>query len=103
MVFKTESDTEVLANALQVWGYRALERFVGMYGFVALDLATGEFLAARDPFGVRELTFYDTRVVRIEKARYLDTDSADLVFRTALLSAPFSPGQVFLSKMLVSF
>src|ERR1044071_2727734 len=36
--FRTESDTEVLANALQVWGYRALEHLVGMYAFVALDL-----------------------------------------------------------------
>ena len=53
--FKTESDTEVLANALQVWGYRALERLVGMYAFVAVDLASGEFLAARDPFGVKPL------------------------------------------------
>ena len=53
--FRTESDTELLANALQVWGFRALERFVGMYAFVALDLASGEFLAARDPFGVKPL------------------------------------------------
>jgi asparagine synthase (glutamine-hydrolysing) len=53
--FRTESDTEVLANALQVWGYRALERLVGMYAFVAVDLANGEFLAARDPFGVKPL------------------------------------------------
>ncbi len=53
--FRTESDTEVLANALQVWGLRALERLNGMYAFVALDLSTGEFLAARDPFGVKPL------------------------------------------------
>ena len=53
--FRTESDTEVLANALQAWGYRALERLVGMYAFVALDMASGEFLAARDPFGVKPL------------------------------------------------
>lgn len=53
--FRTESDTEVLANALQVWGYRALERFIGMYAFVAVDVASGEFLAARDPFGVKPL------------------------------------------------
>ncbi len=53
--FKTESDTEVLANALRVWGFRALERLSGMYAFVALDLANGEFLAARDPFGVKPL------------------------------------------------
>src|SRR6185312_15859400 len=53
--FKTESDTEVLANALQAWGYQALERLVGMYGFVAIDVASGEFLAARDPFGVKPI------------------------------------------------
>jgi asparagine synthase (glutamine-hydrolysing) len=53
--FRTESDTELLANALQVWGYAALERLNGMYAFVALDQSTGEFLAARDPFGVKPL------------------------------------------------
>jgi len=53
--FKTESDTEVLANALRVWGHQALTRLNGMYAFVALDCATGNFLAARDPFGVKPL------------------------------------------------
>ena len=53
--FKTESDTEVLANALRVWGHQALARLNGMYAFVALDCATGSFLAARDPFGVKPL------------------------------------------------
>lgn len=53
--FRTESDTEVLANALQVWGFGALERLNGMYAFVAVDVGTGEFLAARDPFGVKPL------------------------------------------------
>jgi asparagine synthase (glutamine-hydrolysing) len=53
--FRTQSDTEVLANALQVWGQGALERFIGMYAFVAIDLMSGAFLAARDPFGVKPL------------------------------------------------
>src|SRR5579884_911700 len=53
--FATQSDTEVLANALSVWGSQALARLNGMYAFVALDCATGEFLAARDPFGVKPL------------------------------------------------
>lgn len=52
---KTASDTEVLAAALSVWGARAIPRFEGMYAFVALDLATGDFLAARDPLGVKPL------------------------------------------------
>jgi asparagine synthase (glutamine-hydrolysing) len=55
VVFRTQNDTEVLANALQVWGAQALKRLVGMYAFVAVDTATGEFLAARDPFGVKPL------------------------------------------------
>src|SRR6476659_1255088 len=54
-VFRTESDTEVIATALQFWGPRALERLVGMYAFVAIDIASGEFLAARDPFGAQPL------------------------------------------------
>ena len=55
VAFKTESDTEVLVNALQFWGLQAFERLVGMYAFVAVDIASGEFLAARDPFGVKPL------------------------------------------------
>ena len=40
---------------MQVWGGAALQRLVGMYAFVAIDLNTGNFLAARDPFGVKPL------------------------------------------------
>jgi asparagine synthase (glutamine-hydrolysing) len=53
--FRTASDTEVLANALRAWGHRSLERIIGMYAFVAVDIAHREFLAARDPFGVKPL------------------------------------------------
>ena len=53
--FRTECDTEVLANALRVWGQGGIKRLAGMYAFVAIDTATGEFLAARDPFGVKPL------------------------------------------------
>ena len=60
MPFKTESDTEVLANALRVWGPAALERLVGMYAFVAIDIESGDFIAARDPFGVKPLYLIQT-------------------------------------------
>ena len=53
--FRSGSDTEVLATALSVWGARALSRVVGMFAFVALDLANGDFVAARDPLGVKPL------------------------------------------------
>ncbi len=53
--FDTDCDTEVLANALGVWGANAVYRLEGMYAFVALDLKNHVFLAARDPFGVKPL------------------------------------------------
>ena len=53
--FKTQSDTEVLANALQVWGGAALGRLRGMFAFVAMDLRNKQFVAARDPFGEKPL------------------------------------------------
>jgi asparagine synthase (glutamine-hydrolysing) len=53
--FRTECDTEVVANVLRVWGQAGIKRLAGMYAFVAVDAASGEFLAARDPFGVKPL------------------------------------------------
>ncbi len=55
VAFRTESDTEVLASGLRIFGPKLLEQLNGMYAFVALDTANGEFLAARDPFGVKPL------------------------------------------------
>ncbi len=40
---------------MRAWGGKALARLSGMFAFVALDLRNGEFLAARDPFGVKPL------------------------------------------------
>ena len=53
--FRTECDTEVVANVLRAWGSNGIKRLAGMYAFIAIDTETGEFLAARDPFGVKPL------------------------------------------------
>lgn len=53
--FQSECDTEVLASALAAWGAGALSKVVGMFAFVALDLRTQDFVAARDPLGVKPL------------------------------------------------
>jgi asparagine synthase (glutamine-hydrolysing) len=53
--FHSGCDTEVVANVLRVFGPAGIKRLSGMYAFVAIDAATGEFLAARDPFGVKPL------------------------------------------------
>jgi asparagine synthase (glutamine-hydrolysing) len=53
--FASGCDTEVVANVLRVFGPAGVTRLSGMFAFVALDVVTGEFLAARDPFGVKPL------------------------------------------------
>ena len=53
--FRTQCDTEVIANVISAWGADGIKRLSGMYAFVAVDTATGDFLAARDPFGVKPL------------------------------------------------
>ena len=59
--FRTECDTEVVANVLRVWGPSGIRRLAGMYAFVAVDTASAEFLAARDPFGVKPLYLIQSR------------------------------------------
>lgn len=56
--FKTESDTEVLLNALAAWGDGALEKFNGMWAFGLLDRVGKRLLLARDRFGVKPLYYY---------------------------------------------
>jgi asparagine synthase (glutamine-hydrolysing) len=58
--FRTHSDTEVIASALQAWGIAALQRFIGMFAFVAVEVATGAFMAVRDPMGVKPLYFIES-------------------------------------------
>ncbi|HEX4408534.1 MAG TPA: asparagine synthase-related protein [Xanthobacteraceae bacterium] len=53
--FRTACDTEVVANVIGTWGPIGVKRLSGMYAFVAVDTETGDFVAARDPFGVKPL------------------------------------------------
>jgi asparagine synthase (glutamine-hydrolysing) len=63
-VFRTRSDTEVLLEALRVWGDEALDRLYGMFAFAVLDSATGAITLVRDRFGVKPLYFrFDGRTL----------------------------------------
>lgn len=56
--FKTTSDTEVLAAALDLWGIDALDRLEGMWAFACYDTKTGNTLLSRDRFGEKPLYYY---------------------------------------------
>ena len=55
--FRSTGDTEVVLRAYIEWGPRCVERFVGMWTFVILDLRRRALFVSRDRFGIKPL-FY---------------------------------------------
>ena len=53
--FFTNSDTEVLINAIAHWGEAALQKLRGMYAFALWDSLQQELWLARDPYGIKPL------------------------------------------------
>ena len=56
--FNTESDTEVLMQALTRFGWKGLDRCEGMWAFALYDEADGSLLLSRDRFGEKPLYLY---------------------------------------------
>src|SRR5262249_30625806 len=53
--FVTNSDTEVLLNAVARWGEAGLRKLRGMYAFALWDGSECELWLARDPYGIKPL------------------------------------------------
>ena len=60
IAFKTSSDTEVLLQMLIHFGSEALQELNGMFAFIFHDGKRNEWIAARDPFGIKPLYFYES-------------------------------------------
>jgi asparagine synthase (glutamine-hydrolysing) len=59
--FRTRTDTEVLAAALELWGLeRTLAELDGMYAFAVWDRRSGQLSLARDRFGEKPLYYSRT-------------------------------------------
>jgi asparagine synthase (glutamine-hydrolysing) len=55
--FRSRSDTEVLLTAYAEWSSEILNRLVGMFAFVILDVQTRKLFLARDFFGIKPLYY----------------------------------------------
>ncbi|WDZ96594.1 asparagine synthase (glutamine-hydrolyzing) [Herbaspirillum sp. WKF16] len=53
--FRSQTDTEVVLNALSEWGVKALDRFNGMFALAFWDRKERKLLLARDRYGIKPL------------------------------------------------
>jgi asparagine synthase (glutamine-hydrolysing) len=57
--FHGRTDTEVLIEAIALWGIDALPKLDGMFAFAAFDTLSGELILARDAFGEKPLYYVE--------------------------------------------
>jgi asparagine synthase (glutamine-hydrolysing) len=57
-VFITQTDTEVLLHAYEVWGEDCLQRMTGMWAFAILDQNRNQLFCSRDRFGIKPFYYY---------------------------------------------
>jgi asparagine synthase (glutamine-hydrolysing) len=57
--FHSRTDTEVLIEAIALWGIDALAKLDGMFAFAAFDTVSGELIVARDAFGEKPLYYME--------------------------------------------
>jgi asparagine synthase (glutamine-hydrolysing) len=56
--FRSQTDTEVLLEALNQWGVAAISRLNGMFAFAWYDIAQRTLVLARDHAGIKPLYYY---------------------------------------------
>jgi asparagine synthase (glutamine-hydrolysing) len=56
--FRSESDTEVILKAYEMWGAECLSHLNGMFAFAIYDCRADELFAARDRLGIKPFYYY---------------------------------------------
>ncbi len=87
--FKTQSDTEVILAAYQLWGKDCLNHFNGMWAFAIADLNQNKLFIARDRFAVKPLYYYTDDDV------FMFASEQKIILHSGLLKAEVNPEAVF--------
>jgi asparagine synthase (glutamine-hydrolysing) len=60
IVFSTNSDTEVILGAWEVWGLETIEKLRGMFAFAIWDKLDEKLILVRDRFGIKPVLYGKT-------------------------------------------
>lgn len=58
IIFKSNSDTEVVLNSFSKWGVKSLDAFNGMFAFAVWDRKGKTLTLARDRYGIKPLYYW---------------------------------------------
>lgn len=81
VVFRSQSDTEVILAAWQAWREDMLPRFNGMWALAIFDTSTGELFLARDRFGIKPLLY------AVSPERFIFASEQRALVRSGLIDA----------------
>lgn len=59
VIFRSNSDTEVILEGFSKWGPEITKKLRGMWAFAILDTKENSLFLSRDPFGIKPLYLYD--------------------------------------------
>lgn len=99
--FHTDSDTEVILKAYDLWGYDCVHHFRGMFAFAIWNTNTKKLLLCRDRVGVKPMYWYqkgDLFMFASELKAFhahpgfdkkIDHDAVSLYLQTGYIKAPY--------------
>lgn len=100
--FSSDSDTEVILKAFDLWGYDAVHKFRGMFAFAIWNKKTKKLILCRDRVGVKPLYWYykdglfmfasELKAFHKHHAfdKTLNPQSISLYLQTGYIKSPFS-------------
>lgn len=90
-VFRSNMDGEVIPHLWEEFGPAGLAKLNGIFAVALLDTLTGELVLARDPLGVKPISFVtiNNRIVFASEPRALEVLGADLGGQDLLAAAQF--------------
>jgi asparagine synthase (glutamine-hydrolysing) len=100
--FRSQTDTEVILAAYDLWGPECVSRFIGMFAFAIWDERKRRLFLARDRFGKKPLYYAhhngrlsfasELKAITVDRdfPRTVDHDAVRLYLRFGYVPAPYS-------------